>query len=452
MGTRYLPQELIRKKRDGNKLNDAEIAYIVSGICDLNFTDAQIGAFAMAVVIKGLDMDERVSLTKHMMNSGKVLRWDDLNLNGPIVDKHSSGGVGDKVSLMLAPIVAACGGYVPMISGRGLGHTGGTLDKLESLPGYNVMPSETHFRKTVSSVGCAIIGQTSQLAPADQRLYSIRDVTATIESVGLITASILSKKLAAGLDALVMDVKTGNGSFCDTREMAYEVGRSIVDVATGAGIPTRCLITDMNSVLGKNVGNSVEVLECIEFLTSPNKADPRLLKLTLDLAAHMVQISGLESDFNAAYLKVESALNSGTAAEIFGKMVSELGGPRDILKNPLIHLTPPPIVKAIPANKSGYITSMDVRKIGLSLVSLKAGRVKSSDTIDHSIGLSGVVQIGQFVSAGDPLAIAQVRHLNDIDYLKEELSNAINITEDIQPNGPGSENELIYDILNPNPS
>ena len=256
MGTRYLPQELIRKKRDGHTLNDAEIAYIVSGICDLNFTDAQIGAFAMAVVIKGLDMDERVSLTKHMMNSGKVLKWDDLNLNGPVVDKHSSGGVGDKVSLMLAPIVAACGAYVPMISGRGLGHTGGTLDKLESIPGYNVMPSERLFRDTVSGVGCAIIGQTAQLAPADQRLYSIRDVTATIESVGLITASILSKKLAAGLDALVMDVKTGNGAFCETREMAHEVGRSIVDVASGAGVPTRCLITDMNSVLGGNVGNS----------------------------------------------------------------------------------------------------------------------------------------------------------------------------------------------------
>ena len=454
MGTRYLPQELIRKKRDGHKLNDAEIAYIVSGICDLNFTDAQTGAFAMAVVIKGLDMDERVSLTKHMMNSGKVLKWDDLNLNGPIVDKHSSGGVGDKVSLMLAPIVAACGAYVPMISGRGLGHTGGTLDKLESIPGYNVMPSEHLFRDMVSDVGCAIIGQTAQLAPADQRLYSIRDVTATIESVGLITASILSKKLAAGLDALVMDVKTGNGAFCKTRDMAREVGRSIVDVASGAGVPTKCLITDMNSVLGNSVGNSVEISECISFLTSPNKANPRLLKLTLELAAHMVQISGIESDLSAAYLKAEIALNSGMAAEIFEKMVLALGGPSDILKNPLLHLTPPPIIQAIPANKSGYISGMDVRKIGLSLVSLKAGRVKSSDTIDHSVGLSEVVQIGQFVSVGDPLAIAQVRNLNDIDFLKNELSQAMNITDEMSSHMSESdiENGLIYDILTPNPS
>ena len=454
MGTKYLPQELIRKKRDGKKLNDSELAYIVRGMCDLNFTDAQLGAFAMAVVLKGLDMDERVSLTKHMMNSGQVLRWDDLNLNGPIVDKHSSGGVGDKVSLMLAPIVAACGAYVPMISGRGLGHTGGTLDKLESIPGYNVIPSETLFRDTVSNVGCAIIGQTSQLAPADQRLYSIRDVTATIESVGMITASILSKKLAAGLDALVMDVKTGNGSFCTTREMANEVAQSIVDVATGAELPTRCLITDMNSVLGHNVGNSVEVLECIEFLTSPTKANPRLLKLTLDLAAHMIQISGLESDFNAAYLKAETALNNGMAAEKFAEMVSALGGPTDLLSNPLTHLTPTPIIKAIPAKKSGYVTSMDVRRIGLSLVSLNAGRIKSTDTIDHSVGLSGVVQIGQLVSVGDPLALAHVRNSNDVDFLQDELYNAIHITEDISSNEPSAnvEDELIYDIITPKPS
>lgn len=454
MGTKYLPQELIRKKRDGHKLNDAEIAYIVKGICDLNFTDAQTGAFAMAVVIKGLDMDERVSLTKHMMNSGKVLNWGDLNLNGPVVDKHSSGGVGDKVSLMLAPIVAACGAYVPMISGRGLGHTGGTLDKLESIPGYNVIPSERLFRDTVAGVGCAIIGQTAQLAPADQRLYSIRDVTATIESVGLITASILSKKLAAGLDALVMDVKVGNGAFCSTQEMAHDVGRSIVDVASEAGVPTRCLITDMNSVLGNNVGNSVEVLECIAFLTSPNKANPRLLKLTLELAAHMVQISGIESDLRAAYLKAEVALNSGKAAEVFEKMIRSLGGPGDILKKPLIHLPPPPIIQAIPAKKSGYISGMDVREIGLSLVALNAGRVKSSDTIDHSIGISEVVQIGQYVSVGDPLAIAQVRSLNDIDFLKKELSQAINITEEMSSHVSESdiENGLIYDILTPNPS
>ena len=257
----FLPQELIRKKRDGLILNDIEIGFLVRGISDSSLTDAQLGAFAMAVFHNGMNMDERISLTQHMMHSGSVLQWQDLNLNGPVVDKHSTGGVGDKVSLMLAPIVAACGGYVPMISGRGLGHTGGTLDKLDSIPGYNATPDEAQFRNTVQQVGCAIIGQTAQLAPADQRFYATRDVTATVESISLITASILSKKLASGLDALVMDVKTGNGAFADTYSMAQELAQSIADVATGSGVPTRCLITDMNQVLGRSVGNAVEVHE-----------------------------------------------------------------------------------------------------------------------------------------------------------------------------------------------
>ncbi|PCJ82702.1 MAG: thymidine phosphorylase [Bacteroidetes bacterium] len=438
---KYLPQELIRKKRDGGILNDSEIAFIVSGMCDNTFTDAQLGAFAMAVILKGMNMDERVSLTTHMKNSGEVLDWSDLNLNGPIVDKHSTGGVGDKVSLMLAPIVAACGAYVPMISGRGLGHTGGTLDKLESIPGYNAVPSGTLFRETVKNVGCAIIGQTKQLAPADQRFYSIRDVTATIESVGMITASILSKKLAAGLDALVMDVKTGNGAFCSTHEMANEVAQSIADVATGAGVPTRCLITDMNQVLGHSVGNAVEVVECIDFLTNPTQADSRLLKLTLDLAANMIQISGLEKDYDSAYVKVKEALNSGRAAEKFGQMVSALGGPVDLIENPAKHLTPTPIIKEITAKRAGYISAMDVREIGLSMVSLKAGRTKSTDDIDHSIGLSKIVQIGQFVNIGDPLAIAHVKRSNDLTMLSHKISDSITISDNWK------DNDLIYKVL-----
>ena len=235
----YLPQELIRKKRDGKTLTNSEIAFVVQGMTDLSFSDSQLAAFAMAVYLNGLNMDERVSLTLNMMNSGDVLSWHDLDLKGPVVDKHSTGGVGDKVSLMLAPIVAACGGYVPMISGRGLGHTGGTLDKLESIPGYNATPDYDLFRNTVKAVACAIIGQTERFAPADQRLYSIRDVTATVESVGMITSSILSKKLASGLDALVMDVKTGNGAFCSSYEMAQDVAKSIATVASNAGVPTR---------------------------------------------------------------------------------------------------------------------------------------------------------------------------------------------------------------------
>ncbi|MGE4576702.1 MAG: thymidine phosphorylase, partial [Candidatus Pseudothioglobus sp.] len=250
MNNLFLPQELIRKKRDGLILSDPEIGFLVKGISDNSLTDAQLGAFAMAVYQCGMTMDERVSLTTHMMNSGDTLQWQDLQLDGPVVDKHSTGGVGDKISLMLAPIVAACGGYVPMISGRGLGHTGGTLDKLESIPGYNGTPDNNKFRSLVKEVGCAIIGQTANLAPADQRFYATRDVTATVESIDLITASILSKKLASGLDALVMDIKTGNGAFAANYEMAKELAQSIADVSGSAGVPTKCLITDMSQVLG----------------------------------------------------------------------------------------------------------------------------------------------------------------------------------------------------------
>lgn len=438
---KYLPQELIRKKRDGKTLTNSEIEFIVAGMTDMSFSDSQLAAFAMAVYLNGMSMDERVSLTLNMMNSGDVLSWGDLNLNGPVVDKHSTGGVGDKVSLMLAPIVAACGGYVPMISGRGLGHTGGTLDKLESIPGYNAVPDYDLFRKTVKDVGCAIIGQTSRLAPADQRFYSIRDITATVESVSLITASILSKKLASGLDALVMDVKTGNGAFCASYEMAQDVAKSIATVATSAGVPTRCLITDMNQVLGTTVGNSVEILECIEFLTSPATTDKRLLKITLDLAAHMLHISGISHTLESGFNKAKRALENGSAAEVFEKMVSTLGGPKDLISSPHKHLASTPLIKPIVAEKSGVISSMDVREIGLSMVAIKAGRVKSTDLIDHSVGLSNFVQIGDAISKGDTIAMAHVNSTSDFEMLQNRISKSVIIGD------AANENPLTYSIL-----
>ncbi|MGE4595226.1 MAG: thymidine phosphorylase [Gammaproteobacteria bacterium] len=438
----FLPQELIRKKRDGLILNDIEIGFLVQGISDSSLTDAQLGAFAMAVFHKGMNMDERISLTQHMMHSGSVLQWQDLNLNGPVVDKHSTGGVGDKVSLMLAPIVAACGGYVPMISGRGLGHTGGTLDKLDSIPGYNATPDETQFRSTVQQVGCAIIGQTAQLAPADQRFYATRDVTATVESISLITASILSKKLASGLDALVMDVKTGNGAFADTYSMAQELAQSIADVATGSGVPTRCLITDMNQVLGRSVGNAVEVLECIDFLINPAQADKRLLKITLDLAANMLQISGIETDLEVALIKAQKALKGGHAADVFGKMVSSLGGPNDLIQKPKNYLKPMSIIQPIASTKSGYVSAMDVRGIGMSMVALKAGRSKASDSVDHGVGLTHLVQIGQWLEIGQPLAVAHVHSASDVSQLQNELSQFITLSETLP-----KENDMIYEIL-----
>ena len=426
----YLPQELIRKKRDGLVLSDAEIVFMVQGITIGQLSDAQLGAFAMTVFQRGMTMPERVTLTQQMMCSGKVLNWQNMDLDGPVVDKHSTGGVGDKVSLMLGPIVAACGAYVPMISGRGLGHTGGTLDKFDSIPGYDAHPDEQSFKSLVKQVGCAIIGQTAELAPADQRLYATRDVTATVESIDLITASILSKKLAASLDALVMDVKTGNGAFAAEMSMAQVLSQSISQVATGAGVPTRCLITDMNQVLGRSVGNAVEMMECIEFLLNPAQADERLVDLTLELAAHMLDLSGVADNLNDAKDKASAALNQGRAAQVFARMVAGLGGPLDLLEKPQHYLPQAPIVKPILASHSGYVCAMDVRAIGLSLVTLKAGRSKADDAIDYAVGLSGMVQIGDYIEQGQPLAVAHVRNDNQLALINQELVNLIQLAPD----------------------
>ena len=426
----YLPQELIRKKRDGLVLSDAEIVFMVQGITSGQLSDAQLGAFAMAVFQRGMTMPERVTLTQQMMCSGKVLNWQNMDLDGPVVDKHSTGGVGDKVSLMLGPIVAACGAYVPMISGRGLGHTGGTLDKFDSIPGYDAHPDEQSFKSLVKQVGCAIIGQTAELAPADQRLYATRDVTATVESIDLITASILSKKLAASLDALVMDVKTGNGAFAAEMSMAQVLSQSISQVATGAGVPTRCLITDMNQVLGRSVGNAVEMMECIEFLLNPAQADERLVDLTLELAAHMLDLSGVADNLNDAKDKASAALNQGRAAQVFARMVAGLGGPTDLLEKPQHYLPQAPIVKPILASHSGYVCAMDVRAIGLSLVTLTAGRSKADDAIDYAVGLSGMAQIGDYIEQGQPLAVAHVRNDNQLALINQELVNLIQLATD----------------------
>ena len=445
MNNLFLPQELIRKKRDGLILSDPEIGFLVKGISDNSLTDAQLGAFAMAVYQCGMTMDERVSLTTHMMNSGDTLQWQYLNLDGPVVDKHSTGGVGDKISIMLAPIVAACGGYVPMISGRGLGHTGGTLDKLESIPGYNGTPDNNKFQSLVKEVGCAIIGQTANLAPADQRFYATRDVTATVESIDLITASILSKKLASGLDALVMDIKTGNGAFAANYEMAKELAQSIADVSGSAGVPTNCLITDMSQVLGHSVGNAIEVIECINFLVEPDNANQRLMELTLQLAAHMLLLSGIESDLVSAKAKSQEALSSGKAASIFEQMIHSLGGPIDLMENANQYLTPMPIISPIVSTSSGYVSEMNVREIGLSMIHLKAGRTKSIDPIDHGVGLSNIVSIGQWVDKGEPLALAHVREKDQISYLQEILPSVFTLSEQSQ-----SIPSLIYEIISSN--
>ena len=405
---RYLPQEIIRKKRDGFVLEEDEIAFMVRGIADDEVSEGQVAAFAMAVFFRGMNMAERVALTRAMTRSGDVLSWSDAALDGPVVGKHSTGGVGDKVSLMLAPILAACGAYVPMISGRGLGHTGGTVDKLDSIPGYGTAPDLGDFRRAVREVGCAIIGQTSALAPADRRLYAIRDVTATVESIPLITASILSKKLAEGLDVLCMDVKFGSGAFAPTRDEAMELARSIVAVGNGAGMRTSALLTDMNQVLGYVAGNAVEVREAVRYLTSEAR-EPRLDAVTLALAGELLALSGLAADADEGRTRAEAALASGAAAERFGRMVDVLGGPADFVERFDEHLPRAPVTAPVHPDTSGRVQAVDTRRLGLAVVGLGGGRVRADQAIDHAVGLTDVAGIGEEGSADRPLAVVHGR-------------------------------------------
>lgn len=424
-----LPQEIIRKKRDDQALSVEEIEFFIKGLHEGSITEGQVAAFAMAVFWRGMNMEERIALTRAMMQSGVRLDWSDLDLLGPVVDKHSTGGVGDKVSLMLAPIVAACGAFVPMISGRGLGHTGGTLDKLSAIPGYNATPDRLRFRETVKRIGCAIIGQTDDLAPADRRLYAIRDVTATVESISLITASILSKKLAAGLGGLVMDVKVGNGAFAAEPAMAEELADSIVKVANGAGLPTHALITDMNQVLGENVGNSLEIAETISYLLG-ERQESRLHEIVMALAAEMLLIGRIVGNLEEGRSKAENVLQNGQAAEIFAKMVASLGGPRDLLNQPDQHLTKAPIIRACYPEQSGYVLSHRTRDIGLILVEMGGGRRRADDKIDVSLGLQQVAPIGAEVGPNRPLAIIHAADEKMFASASSSLKAAMSVGEE----------------------
>ncbi|MCZ8235609.1 MAG: thymidine phosphorylase [Inhella sp.] len=397
-----LAQEIIRTKRQGGALSVPQIEAFVRGLTDGGWSEGQVAALGMAIFLKGMGRDEAVALTRAMRDSGRVMHWPDMP--GPVVDKHSTGGVGDKISLMLGPLVAACGGYVPMIAGRGLGHTGGTVDKLESIAGYQTRPDAALFDATVRRLGCAIIGQTADLAPADKRFYATRDVTATVESVPLITASILSKKLAAGLQALVMDVKVGNGAFADTPAMARELADSIVAVGNGAGMKTRALITDMNQVLGHTAGNALEVLEAIDYLKGVN-VEPRQHAITLALCSQMLVLGGLAADEGEAQAKLQSALDSGAAAEKFARMVAALGGPTDLLERPGQHLALGPVQKPVPALRAGVLAGQDTRAIGIAVIELGGGRRVASDPIDPQVGFAAVRPLGSTVQAGEALAV-----------------------------------------------
>ncbi|KAF2083416.1 thymidine phosphorylase [Saccharata proteae CBS 121410] len=413
MSTTYLPQETIRRKRDGLALAPHEIHSFISSISTSRVSEGQIAAFAMAIYLRGMTLAERTALTLSLRDSGVVLTWP-AHIPGPIVDKHSTGGVGDYVSLPLAPLLACCGCYVPMISGRGLGHTGGTLDKLSSIPGYNLVPTPTQFSDVVSTVGCAIIGQTAALAPADKTLYAIRDVTATVESIDLITASILAKKLAAGLDVLIMDVKTGNGAFMATTPAAVDLATSIVAVANAAGVKTRALVTDMNAPLARAAGNALEVADAVALLNGQVRS-PRLWETTLAIGEAALVEGGLAADRAAAREALLRAWKSGAAATKFGDMVAALGGPPDFMERSEAYLPVAPVVLDVffvPADgvlADGVVTAVDTRAVGLAVVALGGGRTTPSDEVDTAVGFSALRFPGEAVGKGSPLGVVHAR-------------------------------------------
>lgn len=439
----FLPQEIVRKKRDGGTLSAEEIQFFVRGIPDGSTTEGQIAALAMAVYFNDMNMDERVAFTLAMRDSGQVLDWKSLDLPGPVVDKHSTGGVGDVVSLMLGPMIAACGGFVPMISGRGLGHTGGTLDKFDSIPGYSTVPDPDKFRAVVKDVGVAIIGQTAQLAPADKRFYSIRDTTATVESVAMITGSILSKKLAAGLDALVMDVKVGSGAFMPTYEKSVELAESIVHVGNGAGTRTSAILTGMNESLCPAAGNAVEVRVAIDYLTGKSRPS-RLHEVTMALCAEMLVISGIAASHEEAHAKLQAALDSGEAAERFARMVTALGGPADLMDKPDAHLETAPVIVPVPSLQAGYATSVDTRGLGLAVVALGGGRVRPQDTIDFAVGLTGLVELGDSIAVGQPLAMVHARTSEAAEQAVRQVQAAYQIGA-----GKAAAEPMIYKTIRP---
>ncbi|MBN9510569.1 MAG: thymidine phosphorylase [Alphaproteobacteria bacterium] len=426
----FLPQETIRRKRDGAALDDAEIRTFVAGLSDGTISEGQAAAFAMAVFLRGMTTAETVALTRAMRDSGAVLAWD---LPGPVVDKHSTGGIGDKVSLILAPLLAACGAFVPMISGRGLGHTGGTLDKLAAIPGYRSDIDRARFAAVVRDAGCAIIGATDDLAPADRRLYAIRDVTATVESLPLITASILSKKLAGGPQALVLDVKAGSGGFMPDTAQARRLAETLVAVARGAGPPTTALITDMDQALGHSAGNALEVTEALDALAGTRR-DARLIEVVLALAAEALLLAGIEPDLAAARRRAATRLADGSAAERFARMVAALGGPADIFADPA--LPSAPCVAPVHAGREGFVAAIDGRAIGLAVIALGGGRTRADQAIDPRVGFAEIAGLGARVDAARPLCLVHAQGADAAAKAAASVRAAVRIADVPPPPAP----------------
>lgn len=429
--------ELLERKRRGETLEAADIAAFIQGVTSGEVSDAQLGAFTMAVRHRGMDVSEQAALTLAMRDSGNVLQWEDLD--GPVLDKHSTGGVGDWVSLALAPMIAAAGGYVPMISGRGLGHTGGTLDKLESIPGFSVKLEPGELRALVRRNGLAMSGQGPHLAPADGRMYAVRDVTSTVDSIPLIVASIMAKKLAEGLDGLVLDVKTGNGATMQELQQSRALASQLCQTAVSAGTPCRALVTDMDEPPGWTAGNALEVGEAIDFVTGVRRK-PRMREVVLGLGAELLELSGLAPDVAQATDRLNALLDSGAVAERFAVMVAAQGGPADLLERPAHHLPAAPVARPVVAPRPGWISGLDTRALGMAVVRLGGGRVRGSDTIDPAVGLSDLPAIGAKFEPGQPVCQVHAAREEDWQVAEARVLDAITWADE-----PCSERPVILD-------
>jgi len=437
------PQDVIRKKRDGEHLTNEEIEFFISGVTRGQIADYQVSALLMAIYLNGMNPGEQQALTEAMLNSGIILDFTDISK--PKADKHSTGGVGDKTSLIIAPLVAACGVCVPMISGRGLGHTGGTLDKLESIPGYRVNLSIDEFRDVLERVGYVMNGQTGEIAPADKKLYALRDATATIESIPLIVASIISKKGAAGLDAMVIDVKVGNGAFMRNEARAESLAHALVGTGNSCGIRTRALLTDMNQPLGRAVGNANEVKECLDLLRGDvdERARP-VLDLSVELSAHMLVLSGLENSLSAARTRLQHAIDSGDALECFRRNIEAQGGEPGVCDNPARFLPLARESVKVESPRSGFITKVNTTEIGHAIAAIGGGRVRIEDSIDPSVGFMAEVKIGDPVGPSQPIGTVLC---NDISKAREAMTR-IQAAYEVGDEPPAQVPNLIKEVIN----
>ncbi|MBA3335743.1 MAG: thymidine phosphorylase [Acidobacteria bacterium] len=436
------PQEIIAKKRDGQELSRQEINAFVRGVTDEIWADYQTSALLMAIFLKGFSLEEQNNLTKAMLESGDTIDFSDID--APKADKHSTGGVGDKTSLVIAPMVAACGVFVPMISGRGLGHTGGTLDKLESIDGYDVNLSIERFKQIVKKCGFAMAGQTKKLVPADRKLYALRDVTATVESIPLIVSSIMSKKLAEGIDALILDVKTGSGAFMPKSSDAKKLAAALVKTGNAFGVKTEAVISDMNQPLGKFVGNALEVFECIKILRG--EIDPQMLptlELSIELAARMLVLCGIEKTVQSAKLEVQSSLESGAALEKFRNNIEFQCGNPGVCDEPESLLDKNLIKIQIKAETAGFITKIDTTAVGEAVSEIGGGRIKVDDKIDFAVGFECVKKLGDKIKVDEALGIVFCRKKSQANLIRQKVVDAYKISDE----KPNEKFQLIKEII-----